>query len=463
MTALRAVAAEAGIERVRIVSWRDLDNPEAGGSELHAHRIASLWAEAGLEVEVRTSAVAGQPMEVVRNGYRSVRRSGRYAVFGQVGLEGMSHRTRAGEALVEIWNGMPFWSPLWFRGPRLVFLHHVHADMWRMVLPPWMARLGEMTERYLAPPLYRRTRVVTLSESSRREIVKLLGLTDVTVVEPGVDAQFCPGGRRSPVPVVVAVGRLVPVKRFDLLIRQLAAVKRDHPALRAVIVGEGYERPRLEALRDSLGASDWLALPGRLSEMDLVEQYRSAWVVAAASKHEGWGMTLTEAGACGTPAVATDIAGHRDAVVHGRTGLLTSASDELGAAISSLLDDEELRARLGAGALHHARRFTWEAAALATLETLAEEAYALSELRSGSRSGLLSGSRSGSLSGWRSGSLSGRSARRSRAVSTVPSEADFSPSPVASLAPAASRTSVASPLAPPASAAPRARPASLLP
>src|ERR1700722_17879413 len=63
---------------------------------------------------------------------------------------------------------MPFFSPLWCRGPRIVFLHHVHAEMWRMVLPGWLARAGETVERRVAPPAYRRSRVGILSESAPR-------------------------------------------------------------------------------------------------------------------------------------------------------------------------------------------------------------------------------------------------------------------------------------------------------
>lgn len=373
--ALRAIAAEAGLRRVRIVAWRDVDDPEAGGSELHAHRIASRWAAAGIGVEVRTSAVAGGPPVVDREGYRAVRRSGRYAVFGRAAWEGAVRGPAPGEGLVEIWNGMPFWSPLWYRGPRVVFLHHVHAEMWRMVLPRWMARMGEAAERRLAPPLYRAARVVTLSESSRQEIVELLGLDParVAVVPPGVDERFGPAGSRSVQPLVVAVGRLVPVKRFDLLITALAEARRRVPGLRAVIVGDGYERPRLEALRRSLAAEGWLSLPGHVGEAELVEWYRRAWVVASASLREGWGMTLTEAAACGTPAVATDIAGHRDAVVHGETGVL-AGPEQLAPALEAVLGDPRLRARLGAAARVRAAAYRWELAAHATLEVLAEEA-----------------------------------------------------------------------------------------
>ena len=127
---LAAVAAEAGIRRIHLVAWRDLDDPEAGGSELHAHMIAARWAAAGLDVTFRTSAVPGAPAALTRDGYRVLRRSGRYAVFPGAAWEGIRMGHRPGDALVEIWNGMPFLSPLWYRGPRIVFLHHVHAEMW---------------------------------------------------------------------------------------------------------------------------------------------------------------------------------------------------------------------------------------------------------------------------------------------------------------------------------------------
>ena len=374
---LAAIAAEAGIRRIHFVAWRDLDDPEAGGSELHAHRIASLWAQAGLDITFRTSAVPGAPRALTRDGYRVERRSGRYAVFPGAAWEGIRMGHRPGDALVEIWNGMPFFSPLWYRGPRIVFLHHVHAEMWGMVLPPTLARLGDVVERRLAPRFYRSSRVVTLSESSRTEIAEMLGLRAdrVTVAPPGVDARFRPGGQRWPTPLVVAVGRLVPVKRFDALLRALAEVKADQPELQAVLIGEGYERSALEAVREELGATEWVRMPGRVEDDELVSWYRRAWVVASSSQREGWGMTLTEAAACGTPAVATAIAGHADAVLDGESGLLVDDVRDLPAALSRVLGDEVLRSRLSKGALSRARWFTWEATARRALEALAQEAH----------------------------------------------------------------------------------------
>jgi glycosyltransferase involved in cell wall biosynthesis len=372
---LASIAAEAGLRRIHFVAWRDLDDPEAGGSELHAHKVASLWAAAGLDVTFRTSAVPGASKTLTRDGYRVLRRAGRYGVFPGAAWEGVRMGHRPGDALVEIWNGMPFLSPLWYRGPRIVFLHHVHAEMWGMVLPPTLARMGDTMERRIAPRLYRRSSIVTLSESSRSEIVEMLRLRPerVTVAPPGVDERYSPGGQRSATPLVVAVGRLVPVKRFDSLLRALAPLKADQPDLEAVIIGEGYERSALEAVRAELGASEWIHLPGRVGDDELVDWYRRAWVVASSSQREGWGMTLTEAAACGTPAVATNIAGHADAVVDGESGVLVDDVDQLSGALARVLGDEVLRSRLSKGALERARWFTWDATARRALEALAGE------------------------------------------------------------------------------------------
>lgn len=372
---LGAIAAGAGLHRVHILAWRDLADPEAGGSELHAATIAGIWANAGIDVTMRSSEAAGAPMYDHRDGYRVIRKAGRYAVFPRTALSGLLGRTGPRDGLVEVWNGMPFFSPLWAHCPRIVFLHHVHAEMWRMVIKPRaLARVGELVEFTLAPPVYRRAHIVTLSQSSKDEIVELLRLPagNITVAPPGIDARFGPGGDRADHPLVVAVGRLVPVKQFDRLVSALVQLKAAHPTLEAVIVGEGYQRPALEAQVRAAHAQEWLHLPGRVGDADLVDLYRRAWVLASTSAREGWGMTITEAAACGTPAVVTDIAGHRDAVVDDETGVLVTR--DIAPALDRVVSDHALRARLASGAMAHAARFTWTATATATLQALADEA-----------------------------------------------------------------------------------------
>src|SRR5260370_21016983 len=183
----------------------------------------------------------------------------------------------------------------------------------------------------------------------------------VTVVHPGVDPRFTPGGERAPHPLVLAVGRLVPVKQHDLLIEALVELNRRPPTLEAVIAGDGYKRDELEAQLHAARAEDWIHLPGRISDEEVVDLYRRAWVLASSSAREGWGMTITEAAACGTPAVVTRIAGHLDAVDDGRSGLLITGHDELVGALDQLLRDPDLRAPLRPRALPRASNIASDA------------------------------------------------------------------------------------------------------
>ncbi|MBP7987528.1 glycosyltransferase family 4 protein [Candidatus Microthrix sp.] len=366
------LADQAGVRRIHMLGWRDLDDDEAGGSEVHASTVAALWAQAGLEITMRSSASVGRSAVGFRDGYRVVRRGSRYGVFPRAAAAEITGRHGPCDALVEIWNGMPFASPLWWRGPHAVWLHHVHGPMWNMALGDTLGRVGRLLEERLAPPLYRRVPVVTLSQSSEAELIDELGFdrARVGVVEPGIDARYSPGGSRSDSPLVVAVGRLAPVKRFPMLIRAAARARERIGDLQLVIVGEGYTRPDVVATIDEVGGHDWVRLAGHVSDDELIGLYRSAWCVASASEREGWGMTLTEAAACGTPAVVTNIAGHSDATRDELSGLLCDGEEGLTDGLVRLLGDATLRARLQAGALDRAAELTWEHTAIANLEVL---------------------------------------------------------------------------------------------
>lgn len=381
---LRALADPVGLRRIHVLAWREYADAEAGGSEVHAHQVIRRWAAAGIDVTIRTSAAEGLSATDSRDGYHIVRRGGRYDVFPRAAFRAATGGMGPRDGLVEIWNGVPFLSPLWARGPRVVILHHVHGPMWKMALGDRLGALGEVMERRLAPRLYRRTTILTLSRSSYDELVDELGFDPdrVRIIPPGIEDRFSPGGEKEPAPLVVAVGRLAPVKRFDALIRTVATIRDRHPGLRLVIVGEGTERPVLEAEVARLGAGDWISLPGRLPDEEVVDLYRRAWLVTSASAVEGWGMTLTEAAACGTPAVASRTTGHLDAVVDGTTGLLAATDEALAGALDGLLSDHRRRQEMSAAALDWSQRFSWDATSEAVLAALADDATARGRGRS---------------------------------------------------------------------------------
>ena len=143
----------AGLRHIHLFSWRDLADVEAGGSEVHAANVARLWAEAGLEVTLRTSYAQGQPKTHAR------RLPGRAQGGSLPGVPPVRRRRARRphgppRTPVEYWNGMPFFSPrCGSANPSIVVLHHVHAEMWKMVLGednPGLARAGELLEAKVA-------------------------------------------------------------------------------------------------------------------------------------------------------------------------------------------------------------------------------------------------------------------------------------------------------------------------
>lgn len=372
-----------GVERIESFAWRDLDDDEAGGSELHADEIFSRWASVGLDIEHRTSTRAARSFE--RNGYRVVQRGGRFDVFARVIAaqlwRRLMRRRPASTATVEIWNGVPWFGPLWASQRRVVWMHHVHRDMWADVLPAPLDAAGRFLETRFAPLFYKRSTFATLSESSADEIERIgIDRSQLTVIPPGVHERFTPDeSQRSASPEVVVVGRLAPVKRQRLALDALVVARNSIPDLHVRLVGDGPDRAAIEAWITEHDAGEWVSLDGRVSDAALVHAYRSAWLVVSASHAEGWGMSLTEGGACGTPCVATDIAGHRGAAIDGVTGLLVTDTKQLGFTITDLLLDVARRTAMSAAAIEHASGLSWTAVATRQLDVLCAAVTSTSE------------------------------------------------------------------------------------
>jgi glycosyltransferase involved in cell wall biosynthesis len=366
-----------GVRRVHSYAWRDLDDPEAGGSEVHADEILRRWAAAGLDIVHRTSTF-DTPRTLQRHGYRVVQHGGRSGVLLRTPFEGAWRDRHTADAVIDIWNGLPWFSPLWFRGPRVTWLHHVHGKMWHEYFPRPIAFAGHFTESRIAPRIYRHHPVVTLAESGREELVDLgFRREGIEVIEPGLARQFVPDvARRSPTPLVVAVGRLALMKRHLTIVEAVATARREIPDLRLEIVGEGPDRSQLEQGIAALGAGEWCTLRGRVDGAALVDAYQRAWLFATASQSEGWGMVITEAAACGTPAVATRIVGHTDAVREGRSGVLVDTADEFASAFTTLLRDPDQLEQLREGALEYAASLSWDRAAERHLEVVLRQARA---------------------------------------------------------------------------------------
>lgn len=361
--------------RVLIVNWRDIRNPEAGGAEVHLQEVSRRLVRDGFVVIQYSHAFPGAPAVESIDGVE-IHRVGGGFLFNYTAWAGIRrwvarHRI---DVVLDDSNKIPFLLPLRSPVPVLARFHHLFGSSIFKETDFARALYVRMFEGLIGP-VYRRTRAVTVSESTRLELAEK-GVRNVTLAPNAIDKTLyrVPAGV-SKVPLLLAhVGRLKKYKRLDLVLEAVAEVRKALPGVRLLVGGAGDHRPALERRARELGLGEAVRFLGRVSEEEKVKLYAEAQVFVNSSLKEGWGLTTIEANACGTPVVATDVPGLRDSVRHGETGFLVPFGDApaFARAVKAILDDPALAARMREKALAWAAGHDWEKAFEATRDALLE-------------------------------------------------------------------------------------------
>jgi glycosyltransferase involved in cell wall biosynthesis len=359
----RRVQDVEGLRRKHVVflSWRDTRNPEGGGAELYLEMVAAGLVERGCEVTIFCAAHAAAPPDETVDGIRYVRRGSKLSVYVQ-GVRALRRGDLGNpDLVVDVQNGLPFFTKLATRKPVIVLVHHVHREQWPVVYPGLTGRVGWWIERRFAPWLYRHAQYVAVSGATRAEL-RDLGVRGprIAVVHNGTEPYIAVGAGKSPTPMLAVVGRLVPHKQVEHAIATTLALREEFPDVRLHVVGSGWWEGRLHEYAEEQSAGDAVVFEGHLDEARKHEVYERAWALLLPSLKEGWGLVIGEAGMHGTPAVAYRAAGGtRESIADGRSGLLVEDQGQLTASVAALLHNAAERRRLGAGALAMSQSYTW--------------------------------------------------------------------------------------------------------
>jgi glycosyltransferase involved in cell wall biosynthesis len=355
---------------VVFLSWRDTRNPEGGGAERYLEKIAAGLVAHGCQVTIFCAAHAAAPLEETVDGIRFVRRGSKLSVYAHGMWLLLRRRFGTVDLVVDVQNGLPFFSRTVSRKPVIVLVHHVHREQWPVVYPGLTGRVGWWIEHRFAPWLYRHSQYVAVSHATRSEL-RELGVTGprIAVVHNGTDQPLLPDDaagdlstdRKATAPTLCTVGRLVPHKQVEHAIDAVLALCQEMPDLTLHVVGAGWWEAALHQYAAERGAGGTVVFEGLVGEARKHEIYERSWALALPSLKEGWGLVVGEAGMHGTPTVAYRSAGGtRESVAHGHSGLLVDTQDEFTDVLRSVLTDHALRHRLSAGAREVSRKFTWE-------------------------------------------------------------------------------------------------------
>ena len=350
--------------RIAILNWRDLTHPDGGGAERYAVNVATGLVRRGHEVTLLCADHGQAPRDEMVDGVRLRRRGGRVGVYLQAlrGVRSLERTERPFDVVVDVQNGLPFFSPLATRTPVVSLVHHVHREQWPIVFGPLAAKIGWGIESWLSPKVYRGRQYVAVSGRTKDELTELgVDPSHIAVIHNGTDEPMSTGVGRSPHPTIVVLGRLVPHKRVEHAIEVLAKLRESHPGLSLRIIGDGWWAPKVREHAEACGVSESVVQLGFISEQDKHTELAQSWVALAPSIKEGWGLNVVEAASHGVPTVAYHGAGGlSESIEDGRTGLLVNDLDAMATAVSRLLSDQVLRDTLGVAAREHARQFTWE-------------------------------------------------------------------------------------------------------
>jgi len=350
--------------RITFIAGRDLAHPRAGGSEMLVDQLALGLVARGHQVSLVCGGRTGERgYDVVPNGGDlsqflraplTVRRhAARVGAYGGPGAGDGSGNNSGIDVVVEVCNGLPYLTPLWWRGPVVCLVNHVHADLWPVRYRPPVSVAGRYAETVVMPRVHRGNLFVAVSPSTARELEGIGVDPDrIRIVLNGVDR---PADvlAESGEPLFVAFGRLADYKRLDLLLRLWDRV-RPVTGGRLAIAGDGPERERLEDM-----AGPGVEFTGRLSERDKHALLCRAWLLLHPAQIEGWGLVITEAAVRATPAVGFDVPGVRDALNHGRTGLLAGTEGGFASAWATLALDGRRRHAMGEAAAARASTLRW--------------------------------------------------------------------------------------------------------
>jgi glycosyltransferase involved in cell wall biosynthesis len=344
--------------KILVFNWRCWLNPTMGGAEVFTREIAKRWVEAGHEVTLFTSEFPDCKREEIADGVRIIRNGGKYSVYARAKEHYRNHFSKEGyEVIIDEVNTRPFSTPKFVnKGEKIVALiHQLAREYWFYETPFPINYLGYhwLEKRWLKP--YMRIPTVTVSESSRKDLIDL-GFERVSVVGEGLN--FTPleklyDNKNS---VVIYTGRLTKAKRPDDAVKAFEVVSEKVPDAQLWVVGEGYLKNKLMQI-----AGSRVRFIGALSNGERRELVKQAKVLVNPSVREGFGLNIVEANALGVPCVTYDVAGLRDSVKDGETGLLVESGnvEALAEAIIRVLEDDALREKLSERALVYSRTFNW--------------------------------------------------------------------------------------------------------
>ncbi|MBI4972698.1 MAG: glycosyltransferase family 4 protein [Candidatus Omnitrophica bacterium] len=356
---------------ILFLNWKDLKNPEVGGAEIILFEFARRLIKEGHAVTVFTRNFQGGKSEETIDGVKVIRRGNMLTTYLHAFFYYCSLKQKP-DLVVDMLNTLAWQSPLYARKSKCVlYVNQLAREVLFYELPFPLGNLAYLFEPLQFLP-YKKSFATCYAESTKKDLVAL-GIPDekINIFPLGLDHSRYVPGKKSSTPLFITVSRLVKMKRVDLSIRAMSIITSKCPEAKLAIIGYGKEEKNLRQLVKKLYLEKNVFFVGKdqalffkkTSDDVKVDLMQQAWALLFPSVKEGWGMVVTEANACGTPAIVSNVTGLKDSVVNEKTGIILSKNpteQEMASAISKIINDNAFRAYLFKNASDWSRKFDWD-------------------------------------------------------------------------------------------------------
>lgn len=349
--------------KILILNWRDTKHPLAGGAEISTHEHAKRWVREGHRVIQVSSFFKGADSEEIIDGVKIVRLGNHYTVHLLAFLYYLKNIRNKVDVVIDEFHFIPFFTPLYVGVKKVAFIHEIAGSTWFKNANFPINIIGYLLEPFFFI-LYRNIPFMTVSESTRRELIDLrIPSRNIYLIHNGLRSTSVVN-KKEPRPTLIYLGRLAKDKGIEDAIDAFYKTRQNMEDIKLWIVGKEEKEGYLEELRNltqKLCVDKDILFFDYVSDKKKFELLQKAWILVHPSIKEGWGLTVIEAASCRTPTIAYNVPGLCDSIINDKTGLLVDnkSPEEMANKILSLMRNPKEYAKLSSNALLWSKKFSW--------------------------------------------------------------------------------------------------------
>lgn len=350
--------------KILILNWRDPKNPKSGGAEIVTFQHAKYWVKHGHNVIWFASKFKGsRSSETVENV--KIVRGGNFLTIYLLAPIFYFFSGNNFDLVIDEIHGIPFFTPLYVRKPKIAFIHEVAGEIWDYMYPFPLSKIGKYIERKYFK-LYKKVKFWTDSQSTMGDLIAMgIKRRDCIVIDCPIERKpLSKIPQKAAYPTFIFVSRLVKMKGIEDVIRAFFYIARELKDSRLWIVGsgeQGYVR-ELRDMVDAFGIKNKVKFWGKVDEEKKFKLLKESHILLHASVKEGWGLVVIEAASQGTPAIVYNVGGLRDSVKNGKTGVVIKENSpkEMSREALKLFHNKKRQKTFQELALKRVSDFTWE-------------------------------------------------------------------------------------------------------